>query len=87
MFWAVHAGRVDLRGLELEQVVSDIQTLNEWATDGRLEVTAISACVQLPAEADRPAVVAAEAWEHRRGALRDGEIDLCPELRNRQVVA
>ena len=42
MFWAVHAGRVDLRGLELEQVVSDIQTLNEWATEGRLEVTAIS---------------------------------------------
>ena len=42
MFWAVHAGRVDLRGLELEQVVSDIQTLNEWATEGRLEVTALS---------------------------------------------
>src|SRR5262249_28138883 len=42
MFWAVHAGRVDLRGLEFEQVVSDIQTLNEWATEGRLEVTAIS---------------------------------------------
>src|SRR5215471_18437196 len=43
MFWAVEAGRVDPRGLELEQVVSDIQTLNDWATEGRLEVTAISA--------------------------------------------
>jgi len=42
MFWALEAGRVDTRGLELEQVVSDIQTLNEWATEGRLEVTAIS---------------------------------------------
>jgi len=42
MFWAVDAGRVDPRGLELEQVVSDIQTLNEWAVEGRLEVTAIS---------------------------------------------
>jgi 5,8-dihydroxy-2-naphthoate synthase len=42
MFWALEAGRVDLRGLEFEQVVSDIQTLNEWATEGRLEVTAIS---------------------------------------------
>ena len=30
------------RGLEFEQVVSDIQTLNEWAVEGRLEVTAIS---------------------------------------------
>jgi 1,4-dihydroxy-6-naphthoate synthase len=43
MFWALEAGRVDMRGLEFEQVVSDIQTLNEWATEGRLEVTAISA--------------------------------------------
>ena len=42
MFWALEAGRVDRRGLEFEQVVSDIQTLNEWATEGRLEVTAIS---------------------------------------------
>jgi len=42
MFWALDAGRVDTRGLEFEQVVSDIQTLNEWALEGRLEVTAIS---------------------------------------------
>ena len=42
MFWAIEAGRVDVRGLELEQVVSDIQTLNDWATEGRLEVSAIS---------------------------------------------
>src|SRR5207244_3952745 len=42
MFWALDAGRVDTRGLRFEQVVSDIQTLNEWATEGRLEVTAIS---------------------------------------------
>jgi 1,4-dihydroxy-6-naphthoate synthase len=42
MFWAIEAGRVDTRGLEFEQVVSDIQTLNEWATGGRLEVSAIS---------------------------------------------
>jgi 5,8-dihydroxy-2-naphthoate synthase len=42
MFWAIEAGRVDARGLALEQVVSDIQTLNEWALEGRLEVTAIS---------------------------------------------
>ena len=43
MFWALEAGRVDTRGLEFEQVVSDIQTLNEWALAGRLEVTALSA--------------------------------------------
>ena len=43
MVWALEAGAVDTRGLELEPVVSDIQSLNEWALEGRLEVTALSA--------------------------------------------
>jgi 1,4-dihydroxy-6-naphthoate synthase len=43
MVWALSAGAVDDRGLELEAVVSDIQSLNEWALEGRLEVTALSA--------------------------------------------
>jgi 1,4-dihydroxy-6-naphthoate synthase len=42
MFWALTTDLVDTRGLEFEQVLQDIQTLNEWALDGRLEVTAIS---------------------------------------------
>jgi 1,4-dihydroxy-6-naphthoate synthase len=42
MFWAIAAGAIDTRGLEFEQVVQDIQTLNEWALQARLEVTAIS---------------------------------------------
>jgi 1,4-dihydroxy-6-naphthoate synthase len=42
MFWALAAGRVDQRGFEFEHVLRDIQTLNEWALEGRLEVTAIS---------------------------------------------
>jgi 1,4-dihydroxy-6-naphthoate synthase len=42
MFWALAAGQVDTRGFEFEQVLEDIQTLNAWALDGRLEVTAIS---------------------------------------------
>jgi 1,4-dihydroxy-6-naphthoate synthase len=52
MFWALDAGRVDRRGLDFEQVVSDIQTLNDWATEGRLEVTAISMAAY-PRVADR----------------------------------
>jgi 1,4-dihydroxy-6-naphthoate synthase len=43
MVWALAAGRIDLRGFEFELVPADIQTLNEWALDGRLEVTAMSA--------------------------------------------
>src|SRR2546427_5294659 len=42
MFWGLASGEVDPRGFEFEHVLSDIQTLNEWALEGRLEVTAIS---------------------------------------------
>ena len=42
MFWALTAGEVDTRGFEFEHVLRDIQTLNEWALGGRLEVTALS---------------------------------------------
>jgi 1,4-dihydroxy-6-naphthoate synthase len=42
MFWALAEGRVETRGFEFEHVLRDIQTLNEWALEGRLEVTAIS---------------------------------------------
>src|SRR5205823_198941 len=42
MFWALTAGVIDNQGFEFEHVLRDIQTLNEWALEGRLEVTAIS---------------------------------------------
>jgi 1,4-dihydroxy-6-naphthoate synthase len=55
MVWALEAGRVDQRGLDLQPVVSDIQSLNEWAREGRLEVTAFSAGAY-PEVADKYAV-------------------------------
>src|SRR3954451_19990248 len=42
MWWGLAAGVVDTRGFEFEPVIEDIQTLNEWALEGRLEVTAMS---------------------------------------------
>jgi 1,4-dihydroxy-6-naphthoate synthase len=42
MFWALASGEVDPRQFEFEHVLKDIQTLNEWALEGKLEVTAIS---------------------------------------------
>jgi len=42
MFWALTTDLVDTRGLEFEQVLADIQTLNQWARAARLDVTAIS---------------------------------------------
>jgi 1,4-dihydroxy-6-naphthoate synthase len=42
MFWGLASGEVDPRQFEFEHVLRDIQTLNEWALKGELEVTAIS---------------------------------------------
>ena len=42
MFWGLASGAVDPQGFQFEPVIEDIQTLNEWALEGRLEVTAIS---------------------------------------------
>src|SRR3954452_15345176 len=42
MYWALTTDLVDPRGFAFEQVLADIQTLNQWARAGRLEVTALS---------------------------------------------
>ena len=42
MFYALANGHVDTEGIEVEHQLKDIQTLNQWAHDGRYEVTAIS---------------------------------------------
>src|SRR5215212_7352379 len=56
MFWGLASGTVDARGFEFEPVIEDIQTLNEWALEGRLEVTAMSAAT-LPRVAERYALL------------------------------
>src|SRR5207302_2359012 len=86
MFWALASGAIDTRGFEFEHVLRDIQTLNEWALEGRLEVTALSLhsypfvqdrYVLLPHGASMgsgygPVVVSPEPLT--RAALRDVEI-------------
>jgi len=42
MFWALAHNRIDTEGLEFVHHLSDIQTLNEAAKEGRYELTAIS---------------------------------------------
>src|SRR5918997_591472 len=42
MVWALATGRIDTRGFEVELVPEDIQVLNEWALEGKLEATALS---------------------------------------------
>src|SRR5213075_2876015 len=52
MFWGLASGTVSGRGHEFEPVIEDIQSLNEWALEGRLEVTAMSLAT-FPHVADR----------------------------------
>lgn len=42
MFWGLASGAVSSRGHDFEPVIEDIQTLNAWALEARLEVTAMS---------------------------------------------
>jgi 1,4-dihydroxy-6-naphthoate synthase len=42
MAWGLVSGRVDPQGFVFEFVPEDIQVLNEWALEGRLEVSALS---------------------------------------------
>lgn len=42
MFYAIAEKKIDTKGLEIRQVLKDIQTLNQEAIEGRYEVTAIS---------------------------------------------
>jgi 1,4-dihydroxy-6-naphthoate synthase len=42
MVWAIAEQRIDTRGFEFALVPADIETLNGWALEGRLEVTALS---------------------------------------------
>ena len=42
MFFGLASGSVDTGGIEVDQVLADIETLNRAAFDGRYEVTAVS---------------------------------------------
>ena len=42
MFYGLASGAVDTGGIEIDQVLSDIETLNRAAFEGRYEVTAVS---------------------------------------------
>lgn len=42
MFYALATGKLNTSGLKFEHILQDIETLNRWAVEGRLEVTALS---------------------------------------------
>jgi 1,4-dihydroxy-6-naphthoate synthase len=42
MFWALGSNKIDPRGFEFEPMAEELETLNLWAQESRLEVTALS---------------------------------------------
>ena len=42
MFYALAEHKIDTEGFEFEHILRDIETLNQWAREGKLEITAIS---------------------------------------------
>src|SRR5690348_268998 len=42
MFYGLADGRVETRGYTFEHILKDIETLNRWALEERLDVTAVS---------------------------------------------
>ncbi len=57
MFYGLAKGKVETNGFEFVHTLKDIQTLNDWAREGKLEVTAISVGAY-PYVADKYAVMA-----------------------------
>ena len=76
IFDALVNGQLDTGGLGFDPVLEDVQTLNEWAMEGRLDVSKISYGV-LPLVLDRYAVLSAG------GALGQG---VGPLLVSRQAL-
>ena len=52
MFYALATGKVSIEGYEIQQVLEDIESLNQRALRGELEVTAVSAAAY-PSVADK----------------------------------
>lgn len=42
MFYAIARNKIDMKGFEVEHVIEDIESLNQRALEGELEVTAVS---------------------------------------------
>jgi 1,4-dihydroxy-6-naphthoate synthase len=65
IFDALVHGKVDTRGLQFDYVLEDVETLNQWALEGRLDITKLSYGVLL-------GVSARYALLHSGSALGNG---------------
>lgn len=87
MFYAVTAGKIETGELEFRHVLTDIETLNRWAMEGKLPVTALSLHAYAYA-ADRYALLPHGASMGRRyGPIVVSQRPLSPEELRRETIA
>jgi len=87
MFYAVTAGKIETGELEFRHVLTDIETLNRWAMEGKLPVTALSLHAYAYV-ADRYALLPHGASMGRRyGPIVVSKRPLSPEALRRETIA
>ncbi|HET7854719.1 MAG TPA: MqnA/MqnD/SBP family protein [Candidatus Methylomirabilis sp.] len=87
MFYAVTAGKIETGELEFRHVLTDIETLNRWAMEGRLPVTALSLHAYAYV-ADKYALLPHGASMGRRyGPIVVTKRPLSPEALRRETIA
>jgi len=87
MFYAVTAGKIETGELEFRHVLTDIETLNRWAMEGKLPVTALSLHAYAYV-ADRYALLPHGASMGRRyGPIVVSQRPLSPEALRRETIA
>ena len=87
MFYAVTAGKIETGELEFRHVLTDIETLNRWAMEGKLPVTALSLHAYAYV-ADRYALLPHGASMGRRyGPIVVSQRPLSPEALRHETIA
>lgn len=87
MFYAVTAGKIETGELEFRHVLTDIETLNRWAMEGKLPVTALSLHAYAYV-ADRYALLPHGASMGRRyGPIVVSQRPLSPEELRHETIA
>jgi len=87
MFYAVTAGKIETGELEFRHVLTDIETLNHWAMEGKLPVTALSLHAYAYV-ADRYALLPHGASMGRRyGPIVVSQRPLSPEALRHETIA
>jgi hypothetical protein len=87
MFYALAKGLIPTHGFRFEHILQDIQTLNERATRGELDISAIS--IHAYAVCQRPIRAAAQRREHGRRLRPDagGQTEIFPRRNRPQKIA